>query len=86
MRFRLFACVVLGSGAISAGCYEASFPLDRAPQTDLPAGLLGSWRCLPADPDETDEAITVIVKRAKDRVYEVSEPRFFGPTSWLSRF
>lgn len=72
MRFRLFACVVLGAAAVSAGCYESSFPFDRAPQTDLPAGVLGSWRCLPADPDETDEAITVIVRRSKDRRYEVT--------------
>jgi hypothetical protein len=72
MRSRFIACLVLGIGMLSAGCYEATFPLDRAPQADLPAGVTGSWRCLPADPHETDEAITVTVKRAGDRIYDVT--------------
>ena len=72
MRSRLIACLVLGIGMLSAGCYEATFPLDRAPQADLPTGVAGSWRCLPADPDETEEAITITVKRAKDRIYDVT--------------
>ncbi len=72
MRPRLRRLVVLGIGALAAGCYESTFPLDRAPQADLPGGVVGSWRCLPADPDETDEAITVTVKRARDRIYDVT--------------
>jgi hypothetical protein len=60
------------AAVMSAGCYEATFPLDAAPQADLPAGVVGSWRCLPADPDDTDEAITLIVKRTRERVYDVS--------------
>ena len=72
MRSRVVAFLALGIGALSAGCYEATFPLDRAPQADLPAAVTGSWRCLPTNPDQTDEALTITVKLAKDRVYDVT--------------
>jgi len=72
MRSLLIVLAVVGAAAFSAGCYEATFPLDRAPQTDLPAGIAGTWRCLPHDPEETEEAITITVKRARDRVYDVT--------------
>jgi len=72
MRSLLVALAVAGAVAFSAGCYETAFPLDSAPQTDLPAGLTGAWRCLPHDPEETEEAITITVKRSsRDRVYDV---------------
>lgn len=72
MRSATIAVVVLAFGSLSAGCYEAAFPLDRAPQSDLPNSVAGSWRCLPADPDDTDEAITLTITRARDRVYDVT--------------
>jgi hypothetical protein len=72
MRLRWVALVVLASVLPTAGCYEATFPLDRMPQTDLSGSVIGSWRCLPADPSDTDEAVTLTVKRARDRVYDVT--------------
>lgn len=54
----------------AAGCYESPVPLDPAPQADLDPGVVGSWRCLPAAPDADGEAITIIVKRLRDRVYQ----------------
>jgi hypothetical protein len=34
--------------------------------------LIGTWRCLPATPDSSDEAATIEVARKTDRVYAIT--------------
>jgi len=55
-----------------AGCYESEFPLDPVPRAPLDSALLGSWRCLPADPEPSDKAADIVVGRAREGVYVVS--------------
>jgi hypothetical protein len=67
--------VVLGLAIAAAGCYEAAFPLDATPQADIDARVAGTWRCVAAQPDvdpDEDTTITLVVKRARDRVYDVT--------------
>lgn len=54
----------------AAGCYESPVPLDPAPQADIDPAVIGSWRCLGSSPDSTGEAVTIEVKRLRERVYE----------------
>jgi hypothetical protein len=54
----------------AAGCYESPVPLDPAPQADIDAAAVGSWRCLGSSPDADGEAVTITVARTRDRVYE----------------
>lgn len=56
--------------AAAGGCYESPVPLDPAPQADIDPGVVGTWRCLGSGADPGDEAVTIIVKRTRDRVYE----------------
>jgi hypothetical protein len=53
------------------GCYTSEHPLDASPALELDAALLGGWRCLPAAPSASDQAATLIVSRARERVYRV---------------
>ena len=53
-----------------AGCYEAAFPLDPAPQAPLDAKLFGTWRCISASANS--EAANLIIRRARDGVYAAS--------------
>lgn len=64
------ARLVLLAAAATAGCYESPVPLDPAPQADIDPRLVGSWRCLGAEPNAGDEAITITIARIRDRVYE----------------
>jgi hypothetical protein len=54
------------------GCFESDFPLDATPQVDLDPALLGTWRCLPADPHPDTEAANFVVTRATERVYAIT--------------
>jgi hypothetical protein len=56
--------------AAAGGCYESAVPIDPAPQADIDPGVVGSWRCLGSSADAGDEAVTIVVKRTRDRVYE----------------
>lgn len=55
-----------------AAC-QASSPLDAFPQLDLDESLVGTWRCIPLDADETDEAwVTVRANSAQERTYAIT--------------
>lgn len=47
---------LLMSLTLAVSACQASAPLDAFPQLELDAQLVGTWRCIPVDADETDEA------------------------------
>ena len=53
----VLACLVLPS------CYEFDFPLDPKPQVPVDARLIGTWRCLGAEPAIDDAPATLLVER-----------------------
>jgi hypothetical protein len=65
---RIAALVATG---LLAGCFESDFPLDPSPPAAVDAALVGSWRCLELG-GKADEAITIVVRAAQDRRYDVS--------------
>lgn len=67
----VIAVAVLGA-ALIPGCYEADFPLDPAPRLEVEEAWLGTWRCLPFDADADEPPVTVSVKRAEDRRYDIT--------------
>ena len=55
-----------------SGCYSDS-PLDSSPQVQLDPALLGSWRCVSADPDSANAAtVTFAVVPGKEREYHLT--------------
>jgi hypothetical protein len=46
--------------------------LDATPALDVDPALIGTWRCLPASPDTSDDAATIEVARKTDRIYAVT--------------
>ena len=55
------------------GCFTYDVPLDATPLLDVDPALIGTWRCLPASPDSSDDTVaTIEVARKTDRVYAVT--------------
>jgi hypothetical protein len=66
---RAVVCAVF---ALGAGCYSASFPLDREPQAELDPALLATWSCLAVDGGDDNSAALMRVERAGERVYRAA--------------
>ncbi len=69
-ELRRLVLLVVAIGLI--GCFETDFPLDATPQVNLDPGLLGTWRCLPADLHPDTEAANFVVTPATERVYAIA--------------
>ncbi len=63
------AALVLALSA--AGCYESSFPLDAAPQTEIDPRVMGGWRCMFAEPD-SHRVFAMELKTLGDRRYQAT--------------
>ena len=64
------AILAVGTALLLSGCYS-EFPIDQAPQAELDAALLGTWRCLPAEPRRDTEPVNFVFGTARPGVYAV---------------
>ena len=71
-RSRIGALALAAVAMAMAACYDSAVPLDPVAQTDMDPALVGTWRCLPANPSATDEPATLTVSRASNRMFAVT--------------
>jgi len=64
------AVLMVGLAFCLSACYS-DFPIDPAPQAELDAILLGTWRCLPADPRPDTDPLNYVVSTARRGVYAI---------------
>jgi len=64
--------LLLSAAAVLVSCFDFDAPVDPSPQVGVDPALVGSWRCLPADPGPTDKAATFVVSSAGERSYIVA--------------
>jgi len=64
------AMLLIGLATLLSACYS-DFPIDQAPQAELDATLLGTWRCLPADPRPDTDPVNYVVSTARPGVYAI---------------
>jgi hypothetical protein len=64
------AALAVSAATLVAGCYSQS-PLDSSPQVALDTRLLGTWRCVSADPrtPQVATATFAVGPVARDRAY-----------------
>jgi hypothetical protein len=70
-RYGVISLALAGALALGA-CFDFESPLDETQLLDLDPSLLGTWRCLPSDPDPTAEPANIVVTVARNRVYAIA--------------
>jgi hypothetical protein len=58
------------TAVLLCGCFF-EVPVDPVPEVSLESRLLGTWRCVPFNSDDDEEAATFRVSVARERVYAV---------------
>src|SRR4029453_14338260 len=60
------------AAALFGGCYESDFPLDPAPRLELEEAWLGTGGGPPFNAAPDEDPVTVSVKRAPERRYDIT--------------
>jgi hypothetical protein len=65
--------VLCGVAAASCLACFSQFPLDPSPKVKVDAQIVGVWRCVPPDAEESDDAIVTVTEHAgPDSQYEIT--------------
>jgi hypothetical protein len=64
--------LLLGAAAVLVSCFDFEVPVDPTPLVAVDPALVGTWRCLPADPGPTDGAATFVVSKVGERAYAIA--------------